>query len=86
MKDVMGLLVGSLIVVFVLISLLSGGRSQNSGLVTSHERISDSEPLYWKRYCSSCTEPTGAIAWHLSKHTDKKVRDFDQSMPSPSLS
>ena len=31
MKDVMGLLVGSLIVVFVLISLLSGGRSQNSG-------------------------------------------------------
>ena len=45
MKDVMGLLVGSLIVVFVSISLLSGGRSQNSGLVTSHGKISDSEPL-----------------------------------------
>ena len=39
MKDVMGLLVGSLIVVFVLISLLSGGRSQNSGLVTSHGKM-----------------------------------------------
>ena len=45
MKDIMGLLVGSLFVVFVLISLLSGGRSQNSGLVTSHGKISDSEPL-----------------------------------------
>ena len=45
MKDVMGLLVASLFVVFVLISLLSGGRSQNSGLVTSHGKISDSEPL-----------------------------------------
>ncbi|HSE90878.1 MAG TPA: hypothetical protein VLJ79_32010 [Candidatus Binatia bacterium] len=45
MKDIMGLLVGSLFVVFVLISLLSGVRSQNSGLVTSHGKISDSEPL-----------------------------------------
>ena len=45
MKDIMGLLVGSLFVVFVLISLLSGVRSQNSGLVTSHGKISDSEPF-----------------------------------------
>jgi hypothetical protein len=45
MKDIMSLLVGSLFVVFVLISLLSGGHSQNSGLVTSHGKISDSEPL-----------------------------------------
>ena len=45
MKGIMGLLVGSLFVVFVLISLLSGGRSQNSGLDTSHGKISDSEPL-----------------------------------------
>jgi hypothetical protein len=45
MKGIMGLLVGSLFVVFVLISLLSGGRSQNSGSVTSHGKISDSEPL-----------------------------------------
>jgi hypothetical protein len=45
MKDIMGLLVGSLFVVFVLITLLSVGRSQNSGLVTSHGKISDSEPI-----------------------------------------
>jgi hypothetical protein len=45
MKDVMGLLVGSLFVVFVLISLLSVGRTQNSGMVTSHGKISDSEPF-----------------------------------------
>jgi hypothetical protein len=45
MKDIMGLLVGSLFVVFVLISLLSGGRSQNSGLVTSHGKISDPSPF-----------------------------------------
>jgi hypothetical protein len=43
MKDIMGLLVGSLFVVFVLITLLSVGRTQNSGLVTSHGKISDSE-------------------------------------------
>jgi hypothetical protein len=45
MKDITGLLVGSLFVVFVLISLLSGGRSQNSGLVTSHGKISDPSPF-----------------------------------------
>jgi hypothetical protein len=45
MKDIMGLLVGSLFVVFVLITLLSVGRTQNSGSVTSHGKISDSEPF-----------------------------------------
>jgi hypothetical protein len=45
MKDIMGLLVGSLFIVFVLISLLSVGRTQNSGSVTSHGKISDSEPF-----------------------------------------
>jgi hypothetical protein len=45
MKDIMGFLVGSLFVVFVLISLLSVGRTQNSGSVTSHGKISDSEPI-----------------------------------------
>jgi hypothetical protein len=45
MKEVMGLLVGSLFIIFVLITLLSVGRTQNSGLVTSHGKISDSEPL-----------------------------------------
>ena len=45
MKDIMGLLVGSLFIVFVLISLLSVGRTQNSGLVISHGKISDSEPF-----------------------------------------
>ncbi len=45
MKGIMGLLVESLFVVFVLISLLSGVRNQNSGLVTTHGKISNSEPL-----------------------------------------
>jgi hypothetical protein len=45
MKDIMGLLVGSLFVVYVLITLLSVGRTQNTGLVASHGRISDSEPF-----------------------------------------
>jgi hypothetical protein len=45
MKDIMGLLVGCLFVVFVLMSLLSVGRTQNSGSVTSHGKISDSEPF-----------------------------------------
>jgi len=45
MKDIMGALLASLFVVFVLISLLSVDRTQNSGLVTSHGKISDSEPI-----------------------------------------
>jgi hypothetical protein len=45
MKDIMGLLVGILFVVYVLITLLSVGRTQNSGSVTSHGKISDSEPF-----------------------------------------
>jgi hypothetical protein len=45
MKDIMILLGGSLFIVFVLITLLSVGRTQNSGLITSHGKISDSEPL-----------------------------------------
>jgi hypothetical protein len=45
MKGIMGLLVESLFVVFVLISLLSGVRNQNSGLVTTHGKIPNSEPL-----------------------------------------
>ena len=45
MKDIMGPLVGSLFVVFVLMSLLSVDHTQNSGLVTSHGKISDSEPF-----------------------------------------
>jgi hypothetical protein len=44
MKNIMGFLVGILFVVFVLISLLSLGRTQNSGLVTTHGK-SDSEPF-----------------------------------------
>jgi hypothetical protein len=42
MKDITGALVASLFVVFVLISLLSVDRTQNSGLVTSHGKL-DSE-------------------------------------------
>jgi hypothetical protein len=42
MKDIMGALLASLFVVFVLISLLSVDRNQNSGLVTSHGKL-DSE-------------------------------------------
>jgi hypothetical protein len=45
MKDIIGPLVASLFVVFVLISLLSVDRTQNSGLVTSRGKISDSEPF-----------------------------------------
>jgi hypothetical protein len=45
MKDIMSVLVGSLFVVFVLISLLSVGRTQNFGMVTGHRKISDSEPF-----------------------------------------
>ena len=42
MKDIMGALLASLFVVFVLISLLSVKHTQNSGLVTSQGKISDS--------------------------------------------
>ena len=45
MKDIMGLLVGCLFVVFVLMSLLSVGRTQNSGSVTSHGKISIPSPF-----------------------------------------
>jgi hypothetical protein len=45
MKDITGALLATLFVVFVLISLLSVGRTQNSGLVISHGKISDSEPF-----------------------------------------
>jgi hypothetical protein len=42
MKDIMGALLASLFVVFALISLLSVDHTQNSGLVTSQGKISDS--------------------------------------------
>lgn len=42
MKDITGALLASLFVVFVLISLLSVDRTQNSGLVTTHGKL-DSE-------------------------------------------
>ena len=42
MKDITGALLATLFVVFVLISLLSVDRTQNSGLVANHGKL-DSE-------------------------------------------
>jgi hypothetical protein len=45
MKDITGALLASLFVVFVLISLLSVDRTQNSGLVTSHGKLDSDSSL-----------------------------------------
>ena len=45
MKDITGPLLASLFVVFVLISLLSVGRTQNSGLVIGRGKISIPSPF-----------------------------------------
>ena len=60
MKDITGALLASLFVVFVLLTLLSVGRTQNSGMVTSHGKL-DSE--------SSLTAPI-LLRLHHQHRTD----------------